>query len=165
MDLTHARRVFLFQNELIELMLPLKEIGDWPMQRPFANANHPLWIVGHLAVTADRMAGMLGGSGNELEAWRPRFGIGSEVLDNATAYPPFHEVHAAWQAANQRLADAAEAVEASVLERPFPFPDSPLAEHLDSVGAMASFVMASHVPFHAGQLSMWRRARGGAALF
>ena len=165
MNLTHARRVFLFQNGLIELMLPLKEIGNWPMQRPFANANHPLWIVGHLAVTADRVAGMLSGDATTLDTWRDRFGIGSEVLDDAAAYPPFHEVHGAWQAANQRLADAAGAVDASVLERPFPLPDSPLAEHLDSVGALAAFVMASHVPFHAGQLSMWRRARGASALF
>ena len=51
-------------------------------EQPVADINHPAWILGHLAWTADRALELLGASVTTPAAWTTLFGRGSKPSDS-----------------------------------------------------------------------------------
>jgi len=55
--------------------------------------SHILWLVGHMAVSLDRISAMALGVPFVLpESYAPLFGMGSQPVADAAAYPPFGEL-------------------------------------------------------------------------
>ena len=54
------------------------DIADERMvEQPLPGVNHPAWVLGHLAFSADRAGGLLGAAKELPAGWAPRFGLGS----------------------------------------------------------------------------------------
>lgn len=134
---------------------------DQMCEQPTPSANHPAWIIGHLAMAIDGHAEYVGGV-KQLADWGERFGFGSTPTADAGAYPVKSELVDAWHAANARMINLAQSVTPKQLAKPT---QGPLAESLPTVGDFISFSMTSHTSLHLGQLSAWRRAMGKPRLF
>src|SRR5262249_9370889 len=66
-------------------------LADIPEERmaeqPLPGVNHPAWILGHLAVTADFAAGLLGADKTLPQEWGPLFVPGSKPSAIRGSYP------------------------------------------------------------------------------
>ncbi len=129
--------------------------------QPARGMNHPAWIVGHLAFSADRHATFIGGE-QKLLAWKELFGKGSPLLADAAAHPSKDELMAAWHDAAKRYLATAEAATPEQLAAP---QDYVRPENFPTLGDFITFSMTAHTAIHLGQLSAWRRAMGRPSLF
>ncbi|MEM6798134.1 MAG: DinB family protein [Planctomycetota bacterium] len=158
--LTHAINVFrvsrAYCDSLVEDIAP----EDFCKQ-PVAGLNHPAWIVGHLAVSADRHGTFVGGVA-ELTGWKTKFGFGSEMSADPADYPDKATLIAAWHAAHDRYIAAAQAASPELLAGPNEYVRP---EQLPTLADFITFSMTAHTAIHLGQLSAWRRADGRAPLF
>ncbi|MHC4065464.1 MAG: DinB family protein [Planctomycetota bacterium] len=119
--------------------------------------SHALWVMGHLAVTDDTIAGSYDSGGKKLpENYPELFGMGSKRTTDAAAYPPAGEVRERFVAARQRLLQAVETADAAVLDEALPQESRGFAP--DKLGLL--FSIAWHEGLHAGQLTMVRRSLG-----
>ena len=76
----------------------VEDMRDEPLTRTTSRGgNHPLWIIGHLAVVEGSIPQILFGEPNPVEHWGPLFGQGSTPTDDAGAYPSFDEVLATYR--------------------------------------------------------------------
>lgn len=153
-------RVLRFMQGYGDMLLADVEPEDMCRQ-PVAGMNHPAWIVGHLAMSADQHSVSAGGR-RELKAWGERFGFGSEPTAEADAYPGKDELIEAWHDANERLIAAAQSATEAQLAAPT---HGPLGEAYPTVAHFLTFSMTGHTSLHLGQLSAWRRADGRPRLF
>lgn len=64
--------------------------------------NHPLWCVGHLAYIEGNVRRALFGEPNPLEHWAPLFATGTVPRAEASFYPAFDEVLAAYRDLRRR---------------------------------------------------------------
>ncbi len=76
-------------RQLTESMLAdIKTPQQWTHQVA-PQANHPLWVVGHLASGDNYIAGMLAPAKSmDLPGWKEKFGMGSQPVSDPAAYPP-----------------------------------------------------------------------------
>lgn len=125
-------------------------------KQPVAGMNHPAWIIGHLAVAADRHATFVGCEA-QLADWKEQFGFGSEVSSEASAYPGKDELMAAWHSAHDRYVAAVQAAPPELLAGPNEYVRP---EALPTLADFITFSMTGHTATHLGQLSAWRRADG-----
>lgn len=142
-------------------------VGDLPDERmteqPLPGVNHPAWILGHLAVTAESGAKMLGGEATLPEDWAAKFGPGSKTSASRSDYPSKEALLSAFEGAFERLRTAAKSATTERLSAPSPHPRTKAM--LPTVGDLASFLLAGHFGIHLGQISMWRRMTGMPPLF
>lgn len=142
-------------------------VSDVPDERlseqPSAGLNHPAWILGHLALTGDSVARLLGGEKVLPDSWQALFGAGSQPSSSRSDYPGRDELIRAFEERYERCRHLAGEATAEALSRPNPSPR--LREGLPSVGDAAAFLLTGHFGLHLGQLSMWRRICGFAPLF
>lgn len=61
-------------------------------EQPHAGVNHPAWILGHLAWTADGALGMLGAQKRLSAEWPSFFGRGSKPSAQRGLYPSKDEL-------------------------------------------------------------------------
>lgn len=79
--LTHTR---WFTDKLLS---EIRDDEDW-IRRPVANANHALWITGHLALANNAFIGFVDPARKDpRDDLGPLFGKGTESLDDLGAYP------------------------------------------------------------------------------
>lgn len=90
--------------------------------QPVPGINHAAWILGHLAIGTDSAARLLGERPACPPEWREKFGPGSVVVTERSAYPTKTELLAAIEAGHARVAQAVANVSADRLSRPHPFP-------------------------------------------
>lgn len=119
--------------------------------------NHPMWVLGHLAMTDAWIAGQVGATGATIpEGWDKIFGSGTKPVNDPGKYPAIAEV--------KKVFDANRAAVLNWLEGA---PDKdlslPLAEKThgfttDPVDAM--FKLAWHEAWHFGQVATLRKAQG-----
>ena len=126
--------------------------------QPGGVANHPAWVVGHLAVTCQMLGEVVGVTPWLPEAWGRRFGTGGVPVADAGAYPSKEELLAALADAQARLARAVEGLGEAELDAPFP--DPAYRDVFPTVRHALAQVMVGHASFHVGQVSVWRRAMG-----
>ena len=148
------------RDNTVSLLAEIPE--DKLLHQPFEGANHALWVMGHLAVTDDWLAGVYDGGGKTLpEQYERLFGMGSKPVNDSGAYPPAAKVRQSFDAACRRLQGAiAGASEAGLAE--------PLPKELEGFApdklAMA-LKLAWHEGLHAGQLTVIRKSLGIAPMF
>jgi hypothetical protein len=138
------------------------DMRDEPMKRTTSRGgNHPLWIIGHLAVAEGSIPQILFGETNPVEPWGPLFGRGSTPTDDAGAYPSFDEVLATYRDLRAKdLARLEEIGEAGLDRAPRAVPPG-FENEMRTVG-QTLLTMAMHQMIHLGQLADTRRAAGRA---
>lgn len=142
----------------------VKDIDDADMARqPFEGANHPAWILGHIVVTTDGVLKIFGQAPTAPAEWTTLFGRGSTPTTNRTDYPSKEALLAALDAAFDRAAAAAAAATEEQIAGPHNV--EMLRRGLPTKGDLVAMLLTTHVAQHLGQLSAWRRATGGAAMF
>ena len=142
----------------------VSDIDDLRMtEQPLPGVNHPAWILGHLALTADRVCSLVGAEKRLAEEWGKLFGAGSQVTANRSSYPSKDEL---LRGLEERFRDARRAVEQAPLDTlAVTNPNERLRGMLPRVEDLIGFLMTGHVGVHLGQLSAWRRMLGLPPLF
>lgn len=130
--------------------------------RPCDGGNHAAWVLGHAASTDDFFLNAMGGQASKLpEGWGVLFGMNSEVSDDRSRYPSIEELRSVMTERREALKSWLGSLsEAELLE--------PVEGDLAKFAATRAELPASlgfHEGFHAGQISMARRAAGMAPLF
>jgi hypothetical protein len=143
-------------------------VADLPDERlaeqPAPGVNHPAWILGHLAVTAQKIRTVVAGGDIELpESWGALFMGGSTPTSTRSDYPSKEELLKAVESSFDGLRSAAAASAPEQLDRPSPHPRT--KNQLPTVGHLAAFLLTGHLGVHLGQLTMWRRLTGLPPLF
>jgi hypothetical protein len=128
--------------------------------QPMAGVNSPVWILGHLAISTDYAAMLLGQSKDCPEEWHRRFGPGSTPPRSDEPRPTKAKLLYAIDRGHERVAHAAEKVTAARLAERHPVDLAFLRESLPTVGELLAHLMTTHPAAHLGQLSAWRRMRG-----
>ena len=142
-------------------------LADIPDERlteqPLPGINHPAWILGHLAMSADGAAQLCGGEKRLSPEFYQLYGRGSGVTALRGDYPSKSELLGAVESGFERAFTLAAAVTPEV----FAAPSAPgmLQQGLPTVGDRVAFLFTGHLAMHLGQLSSWRRMIGLPHLF
>ena len=151
-----------FQLGLFEKMIP--DIDESTLYQPGLGHGHPpVWLLGHLAMSAD-LGRMLFGKRPVRIEWIRTFGPGSTdtiAPDSSFSKETF------CQAIREQYRDlrglAAEA-DPQAMKQPTTF-ELFQGTAIQTVGHVVSHLLTSHFAFHLAQLSSCRRAAGHKALF
>lgn len=131
-------------------------------------SNHPAFAYGHLSIYTSLLIDLAGGDGHEhvpAAGWETLFSKTAACQDDASAniYPSMNQITEAclngYKAAAETLAQAEDSVLAQST------PNEKLRAAFPTRAVACNFLLNSHVMFHLGQVSAWRRAEGlGTAL-
>ncbi len=131
--------------------------------QPVAGVNHPAWVLGHLAWTADRALEMLGAPALLPAEWAALFGRGSTPSASRFAYASKEDLLRAVEAGYEELRQKVRSASPEKLAQPT---TNPLAkETLPTLKEMVAFLLCGHMGVHLGQISAWRRLIGLPPLF
>jgi hypothetical protein len=140
------------------------DIADDRMaEQPLPGVNHPAWILGHLAFSAERARGLLGAARELPAVWTPLFGPGSKPSATRSDYPARDELLRAVEDGFERLRRQAAAATPEQLAQPSTSPST--KEALPTIQDGVAFLLTGHLGVHLGQLSTWRRMTGLPPLF
>ena len=122
--------------------------------------GHPLWLLGHLANTANVIViqWTLNAESITTKEFRkkfaPDFGGGDPVTPNAADYPSWNEVVAAYEKAFDAAVEGVKKLTDADLPNPLPgrIPD-PLRQHFSSIGTTLN-IMVLHDSYHRGQIGL-----------
>ncbi len=131
--------------------------------RPAEFVHSPMWILGHLAVTAELGMKMLGGS-IEHRSWLPLFAPGSKDNFESAEGLSRDELLSCIKSSYTRLGEMAEAADESTLNQPHGI-ELLNGTQLKTVEDVIRHLLSTHFAFHAAQLSVWRQANGHGYLF
>ena len=135
------------------------DLSDEQMCRqPHGVVNHPAWILGHLALSSNQLATILGLESTFPGAWSEAFRAGGMPSDRAADFPPKQALLDELAAQHQRVAEALAAADPAVFDRPHP--GEKTRKRFPTVGDYAVFLVSSHEGAHLGQIAAWRRAMG-----
>jgi hypothetical protein len=131
-------------------------------RQPTGLANHPAWVIGHLAVSCQALGGEM-----ELAPWLPShwegmFGTGSVPTADRSVYPPKAELLTVLADAQARLSHRTLVL--GDVGMSAPLPDARYRELLPTIGHAVVHILTAHAAVHVGQVSVWRRAGGYRAL-
>lgn len=142
---------------LVNLVSDLREA---PLTQPTsAGGNHPLWILGHLAVVEGSLHEALLGEANPVESWKPLFGMGTEPRTDASLYPSFDEVLSKVRELRQETLRLLERYGDEGLDSP-PHTVPPGFEEVMPTRGHAFQLIALHQMVHYGQIADARRVAG-----
>jgi hypothetical protein len=144
--------------------LLLAEIPDERMaEQPVAGVNHPAWVLGHLAISADLAIRLLGGERLTPKEWVTLFGPGSAPTTTRGDYPAKAELVRLFE---QTFATARELAKTADPEKlAGPNPNARLRVHLPTAAGAVALLLTGHLGLHLGQISTWRRLIGLPAMF
>ena len=132
-------------------------------EQPLPGVNHPAWILGHLALTAEFAAAFLGAEKRLPQEWGPLFRPGSKLESERGKYPSkevlMREVEQGFERLRQRAATATPEQFAQ------PSTNPRIKDALPTAKDVAAFLLTGHMGGHLGQLSTWRRMIGMPPLF
>lgn len=149
----------LFAASLKDVEDAVRDVPDarWAEQ-PSGVRNHPAWTVGHLVVSADYVAHLLGEPASGApEAYGGMFRPGTTPSAERGKYPSREELLGHLRSAHASAERAARAKLAAMGSRPAP---EELRAFAPTLGRIVTFLLAAHEPYHVGQLMVWRRAAG-----
>ena len=132
-------------------------------EQPMPGVNHPAWILGHLAFSAEMIVGRLGGDKFLPANWADLFKLGSSPCANREDYPSKAELLKTVEDSFALARDMAAAASDETLSTPSPNPR--FKEGLPTLRETTALILTGHLGVHLGQLSMWRRMIGLAPLF
>lgn len=122
--------------------------------------GHALWLLGHLANTADvvMIQWALNGASVTDKSFRkkfaPDFGGGDPVTPDAADYPTWDEVVGVYNKAFDAALEAVKKLSDADLPNPLPgrIPD-PLRQHFTNIGTTLN-IMVLHDSYHRGQIGL-----------
>ena len=130
---------------------------DQRLHQPYDGANHLLWQVGHLGVSAQGLAGMIDPSHPKPDPSLDKlFGVKSAPMADASAYPDYAEVHTYF---DQAMADLI----ALIADKDDAWFEQKVGEEQAMFGpTFAGVVMTVcwHEGLHAGQITTLRKSLG-----
>jgi hypothetical protein len=165
MKTTDFIRMALARSAKTALAL-VEDMKDAPLTFPTDNGgNHPLWILGHLAIAEGKVIQeiMLGGT-NPLAHWMELFGFRSQPVAEAARYPSFDHVLQAFQEVRSQTLPALNSLTDEDLEKPSKACPPELKHAVGTVGQCFQQLIL-HPMYHAGQASDARRMAGRKPLF
>jgi len=124
------------------------------VEQPTGVPNHAAWTLGHVILSCQGIAVELGAEAWLPDNWESVYGYGSMPRGDLQFYPRKAELLAILASATSRLRQALLAATDSVLSRSLPGGQLPTMAHL------LLQVVVAHTAYHAGQLTVWRRAIG-----
>ena len=128
------------------------------VEQPHGVVNHPAWSLGHLVMTADGLAGLLGLDPEAPEGWATVFATGGIPAGDPSLFPAKRELLDALASQHERVGAAVERADPAWFATPNP--DERRRRRFPTVGDVAVFLMTSHEMLHLGQIAAWRRAMG-----
>ncbi len=120
--------------------------------------NHPLWVIGHLAMAGNFAASFLDAQGVAPAEWAPLFGNSSKPEAKPELYPDLATVLSALEQNHAAVAATLKAFPDARLSEPNTYERA--AKAFPTRGDMVGFLLTGHETQHLGQLSSWRRAAG-----
>lgn len=153
--LQHVTYVYRFNLGMAERLVADLAPAQMVLQ-PSGVVNHPAWTLGHLVMSANGLAGLLGLPSQAPEGWDRIFATGGIPSGDAADYPAREELLAALAAQHER--NTAAVLQADPAWFAKPHPDERLRKYFPTVGDVVTFLMTSHETSHLGQISAWRRA-------
>ena len=130
---------------------------------PFAGANPPVWILGHLAVATDYAGRMLGLERACPREWHVQFAPGTKPADLKQPLPSKSDLMAAIENGHRRVTEAAGNVSGEVLDKPHGV-ELLKTTNLTTAGDVLAHLMCTHESFHVAQLSACRRKAGNGPI-
>lgn len=123
------------------------------------DTSHILFLVGHLAWTSEEILTKRFSDRTLLPAdWGTKFGMGVKPLPDAAQYPPFEEVMAQFHVTLEHALEAVVQQPDSILQKEFP--EGSLQRGLFKTYGQLLLLTPIHEAYHAGQITMLRRAQG-----
>lgn len=126
-------------------------------------ANHPAYLLGHVAHYAGKFTQSLGASPVETisDSLEPIYAMGAECTDDAagTVYPAMKDAVADFDRVMRSVLAALPTIDPDRLAAPLT-EGAPFYGRMPTFGAVANFVLVAHPMMHAGQFSTWRRCMG-----
>jgi len=132
---------------------------------PSPGVNHPAWLLGHLAISTDYAAGLLGQRFACPKTWFRIFGPGTNALPDRSLYPSKHELVEALENGHARVIPLAREADMVALAQPHGLQIDDFATSLPTKADVLTHLMTSHEAAHLGHLSNWRRQMGMPYLF
>ena len=126
------------------------------VQQPAGVVNHPAWSLGHLAMTANNLAVLLGLESQAPKGWPRIFATGGIPSGDPSLYPSKEELLAFLTEQHER--NSAAVLQADPAWFATPHPNEQRRKFFPTVGDMVVMLMTSHEMNHLGQISAWRRA-------
>jgi uncharacterized damage-inducible protein DinB len=128
------------------------------VERPKNVPNHATWTLGHVIFSCQEIAAELGAERWLPDDWEARFGYGSTPSSDPSRYPDKSEMLSLLADAASRLRQTLRSADDALVRQPLPDKSIPTMAHL------LMQVVVAHTSYHAGQLVVWRRAMGKAAV-
>jgi len=126
--------------------------------QPNGIMNHPAWVIGHLAVTCQKLGGVIGLPEWLPNVWARRFDTGSVPVADASLYETKDNALAMLSDAQSRITRAVDRLDVSHLDEPFP--DESYRVVFPTIRHALTQVLVGHTAYHIGQLPIWRKAMG-----
>ncbi|UCF06552.1 MAG: DinB family protein [bacterium] len=124
------------------------------VEQPSGVPNHGTWTLGHIIHSCQGVAAELGAENWLPDDWESVFGYGSTPSSDLSSYPEKSEMLTLLTDAANRLRRIILASNDSVLSKSLP------DDTLPTMGHLLMQVVVAHTAYHAGQLTVWRRAIG-----
>ncbi|OYP38814.1 DinB family protein [Rhodopirellula sp. MGV] len=147
----------------------IADMRETPLVQPTSlGGNHPLWVIGHLAIVEEIFRSMITGESTTLNQWHELFGATTVPSSDASKYPEFDTLMDEYK--KQRALNLAmlDGLAESDLEQPLQSPPPGMTEEMIAQffpnAATTLLVMTNHFAFHCGQVADARRALGKAPL-
>jgi hypothetical protein len=159
------RSMFECETRLNGLMLGflrkiLQDIDDSQLGVPIVEGgNPPAFTLGHLVVVNDYALKSLGEARLAPAEWHKRFRPGASPKDDQSPWPAKSELLQLLENGCQRIVTAAAKADPERMNQPHNsdfFKETPVK----TVGDTIAHLMTSHLAFHIGQISAWRRVQG-----
>jgi len=116
--------------------------------------NHPIWLIGHLALSYDLLNEVLTGKAVMPKEWHNKFAMGSLPMPIKTLYPKNDVLIYHFLDNRNNLIDNVERLTLADLCRPCTI--SRYAADLPTMGDMLVHIMIAHTQYHTGQLATYR---------
>jgi hypothetical protein len=137
-----------------------EDMRDAHLTQPTSRGgNHPLWVVGHLAVVEGDVPRFLFGEPNPVEHWRPLFGQGTQPTTDAGAYPPYTEVVKMYRELRAKNLARLDEIGEAGLDQASSAP-APGSQDVMLTRGQLLLLIALHQMSHLGQIADARRAAG-----
>ena len=161
---TPASIVYAWDNQLGYALALLDDLTDEQfVLRPGGKMNHPAWIIGHIAAYHPVIGQLLRGEPVADPKEDPLFGFaGHGPLDDIGPYGSKQALVDRFAAGHEEVAQTLLNAQPSDFTRP-PSLDR-WAKQYQTVEFMLPDLLLHHESLHIGQISIWRRAAGLAAV-
>ena len=132
---------------------------------PMPNFNHPAFVYGHLAVTANFMLELLERDDAKIELpFDPEpYTPSATCVEDDGRYADMDSIIDAFTRAHDSVLAVLPQIDEELFARPNPVVG--FSGMMPRIGDAITFMCCSHTMMHLGQISMWRRAMGLGSCF